>query len=274
MARAPHVLIEQKPPTGWRGWVYRSMVIMSIAIVRVLLFMRVSGAENLVRRGPVLVVANHPSYLDPPTLVGVSIYWGGRDLSIMAYAKLFQIPFVAFFTRAYKAYPVDRDNPGRGPYVTLLDILRKGGVAGVFPEGSRSSQRLMGPWKPGALRAAFATEATIVPITFVTVGEFWPRKSWRPRLFHGHHAVVHRAIPFSEYGAGIPGGPEGRKAQEGLAERLQQVINGPLEAREKARQAALLAAARRTDPLRDRGPLPCDTPGGRRERPVFRFIGW
>lgn len=273
MARQPHVLVEQKPPTGWRGWVYYWAVNLAMAIGRVLLFFRCTGQENFPRSGPVLVVANHPSYLDPPTLVAIAIYHAGRDLSIMAWDKLFRIPFVAFFTRTYKAYPVDRDNPGRGPYVTLLDILKKGGVAGVFPEGSRSNQRLMGPWKPGALRAAFATEATILPITFVTVGEFWPKKIWRPQLFRPHNVVIHKAIPFSEYGAGVADGPAGRQAQEALAERLQQIINQPIVDQEEARLARLADLARRGDPLGDKSRRAPD-PRAARERAAFRILGW
>lgn len=273
MARHQHVLVEQKPPSGWRGWVYRWAVKLAIAIGRVFLFFRCTGYENIPPAGPVLVVANHPSYLDPPTLVATSIYFARRDLSIMAWDKLFRIPFVAFFTRTYKAYPVDRDNPGRGPYVTLLDILKKGGVAGVFPEGSRSNQRLMGPWKPGALRAAFTTEATILPVTFVTVGEFWPKRMWRPQLFRDHHIVIHRAIPFSEYGAGVGDGPAGRAAQDQLAEKLQQIINQPIINRQQAHQARLAELARRGDPLRDR-PLPAQSPAHKRERAAFRILGW
>src|SRR5690606_8657012 len=134
MAREDHVLVDQSRPTGWRGWVYRTQVHFAVAIARTLLFWRVTGAENIPREGPLLVVANHPSYLDPPTLVALMIYHADRDVSIMAWDKLFKVPLVSFFTRTYKAYPVNRDNPGRGPYVTLVKILQKGGAAGVFPE--------------------------------------------------------------------------------------------------------------------------------------------
>lgn len=274
MSRTSFVLVEQKPPSGWRGWVYHTAVDLAMAIGRVLLHFRATGAENIPASGPVLVVANHPSYLDPPTLVAISIYYARRDLSIMAWDKLFRIPFVAFFTRTYKAYPVDRDNPGRGPYVTLLDILKKGGVAGVFPEGSRSAQRLMGPWKPGALRAAFATQATIVPITLVTAGEFWPKRYWRPQVLRPHRVVVHKAIPYSEYSAGVADGPAGRQAQEALAARLQQIINQPIRDHDAALQQKLEEAGRRMDPLRPRPQAPRETPQMRRERAAFRLFGW
>ncbi len=214
MARDDYVLVEQVRPTGWRGWIYHFAVNFAVGIARTLLFWRVDGTEKIPRTGPLLVVANHPSYLDPPTLVALMIYYADRDVSIMAWDKLFRVPVVGFFTRSYKAYPVNRENPGRGPYVTLLKILQNGGAAGVFPEGSRSSGRLMGPMKPGALRAAFATKATILPITFVTVGEFWPKKNWRPRFFQPHRTVVHNPLPFEEYAGDMAEGARAKEHQD------------------------------------------------------------
>jgi 1-acyl-sn-glycerol-3-phosphate acyltransferase len=257
VARSEHILVDQTRPFGWRGWVYTTAVNFALALGRCLLHVKVEGAQHIPRTGPVLVVANHPSYLDPPTLVALTIYYARRDLSIMAWDKLFEMPFVRFFTRTYKAYPVDRANPGRRPYLTLLHILRQGGMAGVFPEGSRSRQRLMGPWKPGALRAAFATRATLLPITFVTAGEFWPRDRMAPRLFRQHHIVIHPPLPYDEYGTDRDG--RDRAYQEELANRLREIINAPLlkvaEARALREQELLRASdplASRPDPIAER----------------------
>jgi 1-acyl-sn-glycerol-3-phosphate acyltransferase len=147
-------------------------------------------------------------------------------------------------------------------------------VAGVFPEGSRSEERLMGPWKPGALRAAFATQATILPVTFISAGEFWPKGRWRLRFFQPNLIHVHKPIPYSEYAAGVPEGPAGRAAQEELAQRLRQVINGPILEREAAAKANYQAAAERTDPMQGREPTPEQAAREALERPVFRLLGW
>jgi 1-acyl-sn-glycerol-3-phosphate acyltransferase len=250
MAKTKHTLAGQTPPTGWRGWVYRSAVNFSAALARCTLFWQPEGTGNIPREGPVLVVANHPSYLDPPTLVCLMIYFGRRDVSIMAWDKLFDLPFVGFFTRTYKAYPVDRENPGRGPYQTLLRILQNGGAAGVFPEGSRSKGTLMGDWKPGALRAAFSTKATILPVTMVTVGEFWPRHRWRPTFFRRHRFVIHEPVPYSEYAAEMPEGARARDFQEQVAARIREIINGPLLKRQQDFEAHELKVLKAGDPTR------------------------
>ncbi|MCA8916413.1 MAG: 1-acyl-sn-glycerol-3-phosphate acyltransferase [Planctomycetes bacterium] len=251
MSDIDHVLVDQTRPTGWRGWVYRTAVNLAAAMGRVLFFWKVEGIENIPREGGLLVVANHPSFLEPPSLVCIMIYGANRDLSIMAWHKLFKIPVVSFFTKTYKAYPVNRENPGRGPYQTLLHILKNGGAAGVFPEGSRSEQRLMGPWKPGALRAAFTAKATILPITFVTAGEFWPRGQWRPRFFRKHHIRIHPAETHEQYMAEMPEGMREKDWQEVVSERIREVINAPIRERLEEGRAHIEKRMELSDPLGD-----------------------
>lgn len=255
VTREPHILVDQTRPTGWRGWIYRTAVSLAAGLGRIFLFWRVEGAENVPRSGPLLVVANHPSYLDPPSLVALMIYYADRDVSIMAWDKLFNIPIVGFFTRTYKAYPVNRANPGRGPYATLLKILQNGGAAGVFPEGSRSDGRLMGKWKPGALRAAFAAKATILPVTFLTVGEFWPKGRWRPRFFRQHVQVVHKPLTYEEYTADMPAGTRDKDYQEQVEARIREIINGPLIERGLRWESHIRGKIRAADPMQhDGGP--------------------
>ncbi|MCC6575171.1 MAG: 1-acyl-sn-glycerol-3-phosphate acyltransferase [Planctomycetes bacterium] len=245
MSREEHILVKQDRPTGWRGWIYLRMVEFSLAMVRMFMFLKVVNPHKIPKRGPLILIANHPSYFDPPTLVGLLIYYAGRDLSFMAWDKLFKVPVVRFFTNVYKAYPVNRENPGRGPYVTLLNILEKGGAAGVFPEGSRSNQALMGDWKPGALRAAFATKATILPVTMATMGDLWPRDALLPYFWRSHKIIFHDPLTYDQYMAGKPPEMLDRQWQEQLAARIRTIINAPLveklEAREKLRQLRLTA---------------------------------
>lgn len=255
MERDEHMLVDQTRPTGLRGWVYRTAVNFAAGLGRALLFWQPLGVENIPKTGPLLVLANHPSYLEPPTLVALMIYHADRDLSIMAWDKLFRIPVVSFFARTYKAYPVNRANPGRGPYVTLVRILEQGGAAGVFPEGSRSEGRLMGPWKPGALRAAFAAKATILPITFVTGGEFWPKSRWRPYFFRRHTQVVHKPLTYEQYMSEMPEGMREKDYQEVLSERIRGIINGPLHEREREYQQHLEAKSIARDGLNAPDPI-------------------
>lgn len=225
------MLVDLSPLKGWRGFLYRAAVRIAAGLWRILFFWKLSGVEHIPRQGPLIVISNHPSYLDPPTLVGMLIHFAGRDLSIMAWDKLFRVPLVSFWVKAYKAFPVDRANPGRGPYQTLLRILQQGGAAGVFPEGSRTHGTLMGEWKPGALRAAFATKCTILPVTMVTTGEFWPRHAWRPRFFRRQEIVVHKPLTYEQYMAAKPPEMHEKQWQEQVERQVRGIINAPIAAR-------------------------------------------
>lgn len=252
MAKNKNILVDMERPTGWKGWRYTFLVKFCMGIARLLWFMRTDGAENIPSEGAVIVIANHPTYLDPPTLIGNMIYYANRDIHIMAWDKLFTIPVVAWFCRTYLAYPVDRENPGRGPYMTILHVLKNGGMAGIFPEGRRSSTPTMHEWKPGALRAAFSTKATILPVSLKTMPEVWPRgrKIFKP--FRQHHVVIHKPITFEEYTRDKPDDMKDREWQDVVAKQVQEIIRAPIRARYENFEANRQRAREAQDPTLQR----------------------
>jgi|GEM_PF-6321563 len=159
--------------------------------LRTLFHFRVEGAEHLPQEGGALIISNHPSYFDPPILVDICQMSVGRHCALMAWDKLFGLPVASWVMRFYQAFPVDVNNPGRGPYELLLRKLRGGGLAGIFPEGGRSREDLMGAWKPGALRAAASADCVIVPVTIFGARDVWPVGSAVPRPFRRIHVKVH-----------------------------------------------------------------------------------
>lgn len=196
---------------------------------RLFAFLKVEGAENMPREGAVLVVSNHPSYLDPPLLVAVGQLMAGRSIALMAWDKLFNIPLLGALMRFYQAFPVNVERPGREPYEMLLRELKRKGVVGIFPEGGRSRDDLMGAWKPGALRAAASSSATIVPVTILGAREIWPAGLLVPRLFRRIRVIIHPARKLDEvFTANELEMPLKRRL--GLAEeRLRAEINAPMQ---------------------------------------------
>lgn len=91
----------------------------------------VTGAQNVPATGPVLFAANHTGVIDGPMLVGSS----PRPAHLLVKAEMFAGP-VGWALSAAGQIPVDRDS-GRTALVSALGVLRRGGVVGVFPEGSR-----------------------------------------------------------------------------------------------------------------------------------------
>lgn len=96
---------------------------------------RVTGAENIPREGPVLVLANHTSLLDPPN-VGIPIR---RITHFMATEQLFRANrFVAWLVTNLNAFPKAKGVVDRRAMKRLLRAYRDGDVVVFFPEGVRS----------------------------------------------------------------------------------------------------------------------------------------
>lgn len=139
---------------------------------------RVHGAEYLPPVGPVIVAANHPTYLDPAFLmVGIN-----RSVRFMAWEKPFRVPLLGSLLRAYGAVPVDMKKPGKASFAAAVRILRSGEAFGIFPEGGRTKAGLvMNPFKSGVARLALITGAPIVPATITGGSEVWPKRQFLPR---------------------------------------------------------------------------------------------
>ena len=125
---------------------------------------KVVGGERIPREGPLLVVSNHMSNVDPP-LLAVSLR---RRMFFMAKRGMFKGP-VAPFLKAYGAYPLDRDGQDVGAMKWSLRLLRDGGVLVVFPEGTRSPGGLI-PGLPGVGLLAVRSQAPILPVAITGTG--------------------------------------------------------------------------------------------------------
>src|ERR1019366_7778148 len=82
---------------------------------------RSEGSRNVPRSGPVLLVANHQSLLDPPA-IGLATR---RRLCYLARKTLFKPPIVDAFLRSLKGVPVDQEGVAASGLKTVLEQLAK-----------------------------------------------------------------------------------------------------------------------------------------------------
>jgi len=140
---------------------------------------RYLNPERVPAEGPVILAANHASFLDPP-LIGSGL---GRMVNYLARDTLFKAPVVGTLLRSWKVVPVDREGGGGAGLKGILDRLRNGGVILLFPEGTRSADGNLQPAKSGIGLAVIKSTAPVVPVrVFGTYAAFGRHLKWpRPR---------------------------------------------------------------------------------------------
>ena len=123
---------------------------------------KVEGKEAVPPGGPLIIVSNHLSHIDPPMLAA-SI---PRTISFLAKQELFAHPLWGRAIKWYGALPVYRDQGGsnKDNFDRILEILGRDGVIGVFPEGTRSRTGGMQRAKAGVALLALRANAAILPV--------------------------------------------------------------------------------------------------------------
>ncbi len=150
----------------------------SLATLTIGFGMRVVGRHNVPRKGPVLLLANHESFIDP-LAVGVA---APRRLYYLARKTLFKNRFFGAYLRSVNCVPVDQEGVAKEGLKTILEVLHAGHAVVVFPEGERTWKGNMQPFKPGIHLLLKRAVAQIVPVGVAGAFEAWPRTRKWPRL--------------------------------------------------------------------------------------------
>ena len=133
---------------------------------------RVFATANVPRRGGVLIVSNHQSYLDP-LLLGYGLR---RELAFMARRSLFRNKWFGTLIRKLNAFPVTRSGPDAGAFREAVNRLRNGWALVVFPEGTRTRDGSIGPFRPGVSLIARRASVPVVPAVVEGPYRAWPRR--------------------------------------------------------------------------------------------------
>ena len=153
----------------------------------------VEGLQDLPREGPLIVVANHVSNADA-AFIGAWLQPAlGRPIQFMAKEQLFRTPLLPLM-RAYGAILVKAGGSDAHAYRVARRVLERGGVLGVFPEGSRSAGGVLKDAHPGVALLAARTGSPVLPVAVSGSDRFLPRGAWRPRF--GTQVVVRVGRPF------------------------------------------------------------------------------
>jgi 1-acyl-sn-glycerol-3-phosphate acyltransferase len=147
-------------------------------ICRMAFRLKVEGREHEPASGPLIVAGNHASLLDPP-LIGMCLR---RQSAYMAKDDLFAVPILGPWLRSIGSFPVRRGAADRTAIRRSLEVLKRGRVLVIFPEGTRSVDGRLRDAEPGAAMIALRTGVPVLPAAVVNSYRILPKGARWPRF--------------------------------------------------------------------------------------------
>ena len=157
-----------------------------------LVYFRMSriGRDYIPRRGPAIIASNHRSFFDPFIIACMA----RRPMYYVAKRELFEIhPLISWLLRALGGFPVDRGRGDRDTIATAKELLARGELVLIFPEGTRTRPGPLGPARRGVGRLAIETGAPVIPVAII--GTEAIRRGWLLRP-HKVRTRAGRALRF------------------------------------------------------------------------------
>src|SRR5207249_7408114 len=138
-------------------WVVKAVL---TPILRFFFRVRVVGAENIPDEGAAILASNHVSFCDSIFLPMVL----RRRITFVAKAEYFDDPKTAWFFRAVGQIPIKREggSASAGALAAATDVLRRGGLFGIYPEGTRSPDGRLHKGHTGVARLALDNRVPVV----------------------------------------------------------------------------------------------------------------
>ncbi len=150
--------------TGDIGPLYRwSMRVVHTGVRLARIRVQVAGREHIPTQ-PCIFMANHVSNLDPPIMLPLLPY----RTAFFIKRSLLRIPLVGYGMRLAGFIPVDRDgrlDSARESVQAAREVLASGVNITTFPEGTRSRNGKLLPFKKGPFYLAMESSAPVVPIS-------------------------------------------------------------------------------------------------------------
>lgn len=139
---------------------YRRLRAIITFLARLIAHVEIEGAEHIPASGPFLLVTNHLSRLDPPILMMAMPH----QIYVLAASEYRRVPILKQLMEAAGAIWVRRGELDLAALRAALEVLARGDVLGLAPEGTRSRVRALQRAKPGAAYVALRSGVPILPV--------------------------------------------------------------------------------------------------------------
>ena len=172
----------------------------------------VKGLAHVNRDIPRIYMTNHQSYFDILAVLACLPV----DFKFILKQELMKIPILGFCLKRVKYIPIDRENPRKAikSMNEAAQKIKNGSSVLIFPEGTRSIDGEIQPFKPGGFHLALKSGCDIVPITIVNSRKIVPKGSLR--IEKGSFTMnIHKPIPVKGYS---------RKDMDQLMNRIRETM--------------------------------------------------
>lgn len=161
----------------------------------------IAGAENVPKQGAAILASNHLSVMDsvflplmlerPMSFLAKSEYFTGKGIKGWA---------TKWFMKGTGQIAIDRSggSASEAALNTALQVVGRGDLLGIYPEGTRSPDGRMYKGRTGIARMALVSKVPVVPVVMVDTAEVLPIGSSRPRIMRVG-IVIGEPLDFSRY---------------------------------------------------------------------------
>ncbi|WP_432799966.1 lysophospholipid acyltransferase family protein [Poriferisphaera sp. WC338] len=168
------------PNTLYHTFCWWFVTTLSLIWFKIFYRFKSTGSHNVPKKGSVLIIANHQSFLDPP-IMGAASY--RRSFFSLARATLWNSKTLGHIMNALKGFPVDQENADIKAMRDCISILKADHGLMLFPEGARTEDGKTAPFEMGVFLMIKRSGCTVVPAGIEGAYDVWPRGQSKPKLF-------------------------------------------------------------------------------------------
>ena len=194
---------------------------LCVALFRTIYRLRVEGLQHVPPSGPLILVANHCSFFDAFILAASLPPRTHQHMFYMGFEWFFRHPVLAWWGRGVRVILVDMDTFLMRALQASAVVLRQGKILCVFPEGERSADGQVRPFRKGVGILARELKVPILPANIGGSFEAWPRGQSFPRI---HRLRVRFGPVVTPEALLTAGGPPGVDDYETIVMRLRERI--------------------------------------------------
>ncbi|HOO36851.1 MAG TPA: lysophospholipid acyltransferase family protein [Deltaproteobacteria bacterium] len=140
-------------------------------LIRSVFSVDIQGLDNIPEHGSAVLLSNHTSFLDS-IILGV---FPRRNIWFMAKNSQYKGAFLTWALRHLRSFPVRRYTIDAQAVRNAIRIVQQGHILGIFPEGERTWDNTLLPFKHGTIRLILALGRPVIPVGISGAYELMPR---------------------------------------------------------------------------------------------------